>query len=363
MSIKTYTNSKIAFIHGRPAPHPTHTALAQSINADFFPVDKILRYHDLENSSKFKKYLSWLLNSVLFKDIEKYDLIIAEGMHITPVIMKLLRILRKDQKIASMLGNEFLFFVQTKWYPPKTLRVLEYSLSKYDSLLCMSKFQTELANKIFEGKKTTPQIITAHEIISSGRSKPDESSIPKLDKHRLLFVAHGPNGWRGYYKGIETLLQTFNLLSQKYIDIQLTVVGDWDDDYINNLIKKTGNVKNNLNFVGRQNDLISIFKNSDLCVHLTNGDAFPIATLESMRAGLPTMVSNLTGTKEVVSKIDENLVVEMDPIAASERIEWYFNLSPAEKQNLSSKGREVLSIFSEKQGIEEFRNAVNQALN
>lgn len=362
MTNKTYSNAKIAFIHGRPGPHPTHAAFAKSVNADFFLVDRILRYHDLENSGKIRRYLSWLLNSVFFKNVRQYDLIISEGMHLPPVIMKKLRILRPDQKIAAMLGDEFLFFLQTKWYSQKTQKIMEYALGKYDSLLCMSEFQTELANKIFDGKEDIPQIITSHEIISRERAAPDENSVLDLNKHRLLFVAHGPSGWRAYYKGIETLLQTFKLLFQKYDDVDLTVVGDWDKEFIDDLMRETGNSRDNIHFVGRQSDLLSIFKNSDLCVHITNGDAFPVATLESMRAGLPTMVSNLTGTKEVVSKIDERLVVEMDPVVASQRIDWYFNLSPEEKQKLSFKGRDVLLQFSEEKGIKEFRDAVNQTL-
>ncbi len=360
--LKSYHEARIAFVHGRPGPHPTHVALAKSVNADFIFVDRLLRYHDLDSSGRVRRYLSWLLNSVFFENVKDYDLILSEGMHVTPVLMKKLRILGRHQRTAAILGDEFLFFLKTEWYPIKTRRLLSYFLRQYDVLLCMSEFQTELANEVLEGFEDGPRVVTAHEIISGGRPMASEKETPDRDGHRLLFVAHGPDGWRAYYKGIETLLETFHLVSQKFSDAQLIVVGDWTGEFINNLMAKTKNEGANIQFVGRQSDLPSFFNNADLCVHITNGDAFPIATLEAIRAGLPTMVSELTGTKEVVAKIDKNLVVPMNPEAATQQIEWYFRLPPESRKAISTKGREVMLDYSEEKGLEEFRNAVNDIL-
>ena len=355
-------DARIAFVHGRPGPHPTHVALAKSVNADFVFVDRILRYHDLEDMGRVRRYASWLLNSVFFQNVRQYDVILAEGMHVPPVIMKKLRILRPDQKIAGIMGDECLFFMKTGWYSPKTQKLLSYALGHYDALICMCEFQAELARAIFDGKKRSPKILIAHEIISLERPKPIENVGFTLDGHRLLFVAHGPSGWRGFYKGIETLLQTFKLVAEKYHDARLTVIGDWDEEYVDDLLGQTGNMDSNIEFVGRQKDLPSFFNNSDLCVHLTNGDAFPIATLEAIRAGLPTIVSDLTGTKEVVEKVDAKLVVPMNPQVASETICWYFELSPDEREAISDKGREVMLQYTAEKGFEEFRQAVNSLL-
>ena len=358
---RSYRDARIAFVHGRPAPHPTHVALAKSVNAELVLVDRILRYHDLEDTGKIRRYTSWLLNSIFFKNARKYDLLLSEGMHVPPAIMKKLRVLRSDQRIAAVLGDECLFFMKEKLYSPNTMKLLSYTLRQYDALLCMSDFQTELANEVLEGHKEIPKVISAHEIISGDRPMSTDKDVSR-DGHRLLFVAHGPSGWRGFYKGIETLLATFQLVAKRYADVSLTVVGDWDEDYIQGLRVKTGTVDSNIKFVGRQKDLPSFFNNSDLCVHVTNGDAFPIATLEAIRAGLPTMVSNLTGTKEVVAKIDTNLVVPMDEHVVSEKIAWYFELPPAEKKALSEKGQKVMLEYTEEKGIAEFRDAVDKVL-
>src|SRR5688500_10597688 len=52
---RSYRDARIAFVHGRPGPHPTHTALAKAINAEFMFVDRILRYHDLEDTGKVRR--------------------------------------------------------------------------------------------------------------------------------------------------------------------------------------------------------------------------------------------------------------------------------------------------------------------
>ena len=360
---RSYRDARIAFVHGRPGPHPTHTALANAINAEFVFVDRILRYHDLEDTGKVRRYASWLLNSLFFRHVRKYDLILSEGMHVPPTIMKKLRILRSDQKIAAVLGDECLFFMRSGLYPPKTMKLLSYTLRQYDALLCMSDFQTELANDVLERYDAKPKVITAHEIISGDRPMPTGNENGNRDGHKLIFVAHGPSGWRGFYKGIETLLASFKLVSLKYPDANLTVIGDWDEDYVNDLLVKTDNLESKIEFVGRQKDLPAFFASSDLCVHVTNGDAFPIATLEAIRAGLPTIVSNLTGTKEVVQKVDENLVVPMDPEVVSSRIDWYFSLSSDERKRLSDRGRSVMLDYSEEKGIQEFREAIDTVLN
>lgn len=363
MKRKTYEEANIAFIHGRPGPHPTHRAFAESINSDFVFVDRILRYHDVENAGKLRTYISWFANSLFFQDIKKYDLLLAEGMHIPPVIMKKLKILSPNQRIAAMLGDEVLFFLATKWYPRKSQKFLSYILSQYDALICLSDFQTELAHQILNNKKEKPLIVSGHEIISSDRPKPDLNRKPKLNGHNLLFIAHGPSGWRGFYKGIETLLKTFKIIKEKYNDAELTVIGNWDENYVNGLLEKTGNTRTNINFVGTQKDLLSFFEKADLYIHITNGDAFPIATLEAIRAGVPVLLSEHTGTKEVVCKIDERLVVPMDAVSAAKGIEWYFDLPLEAKKNLSEIGCSVMeSYYTAERGIAEFKDAVNKIL-
>lgn len=363
MSVKDFTNAKIAFVHGRPGPHPSHRALAESINADFYFVDRLLRYHDLEDSGKIKRYTSWILNSLFFPHARKYDLVISESLHFPPVIMKKLGILRTNQKTVALMSDEILFFLKTKWYPPKTQKIMLYALSNYDALICLSRYETDLANQVINESGASVKTITAHPAISSERFARHQKIAPCLTGQNLLFIANGPSGWRGYYKGMETLLETFKLIVQKYGNARLTVVGDWDMEYIDNILAKTKSTKENIHFAGEQKNLMPFLEKAALYFHPANGEAFGISIIEALRAGVPTIVSDLTGAKEVVNQVDPRLIVAADPVSAAERIDWYFNLSKTEKKRISDKGREVVLQYNEEKCFEEFRNAVNEVLN
>lgn len=363
MEGKNYKNSKIAFIHGRPAPHSSHAFLAQSVNADFHLVDRILPYHELTNPSKLRKYSSWILNSIFFPDARDYDLILTEGPHTLPYIMKLLKLMSSHQKTASILGCETAFFLKTGYYPKSSQSFIKKVLFSFDALICLSKMQAEIMKELKIASASTTDIHLAHEVVDSERFDKFGNVTPKLEGKNLLFIGHGPSGWRGYYKGIEKLLETFSLVAKKHVDASLTVVGQWDADYVDSIISTVKYGTDRIHFAGIQSNLVPYFEKVDLCVHFTNGDAFPVATLEAIHAGVPTMVSEWTGTKEVISQINTHLVVPMNAEAISQRIEWYFSLSTEEKRKIAQTGRKIIEEkFNREIVIEEFRSAVNQIL-
>jgi glycosyltransferase involved in cell wall biosynthesis len=102
-----------------------------------------------------------------------------------------------------------------------------------------------------------------------------------------------------------------------------------------------------------------IFSEAALHLHLGRGDAFPIAVLEAMLAGVPAIVSKWTGTKEAVARVHANLIVELDPRRAAESILWYFNLSLENKKQLSAAARATAMEYTESRAVGEFRQAVS----
>ncbi|MFN7948477.1 MAG: glycosyltransferase family 4 protein [Blastocatellia bacterium] len=362
MESKQYLNSKIAFIHGRPSPHHSHAALANSVGAEFYFVDKYLRYHDLHKPAKMRQYMSWLLNSVLFPDAKSYDLFLTEGPHVTPVLMRQIGRLSKHQKIAALMADQTLFFLKVNWYSKLTRRMLLNSLCRYDALVCLSQMQADIATDLLKHENSKINIFTACELIGIERFNEFGGVSPCLDGNRLLFIGHGPSGWRIFYKGILTLLDTFSLIARKRRDATLTIIGEWDSGFIKESIARMKYGADRVFFAGSQQNLVPFFEASDLYLHLANGDAFPVATLEALRAGVPVIVSEWTGTREIITQIDERLVVPMDPMIASERIDWYFDLPIEVKQDLVSRGRMVMSNFSEDIVINRFRTAINNVL-
>src|SRR5688572_2055623 len=125
----------VAFIHGRPAPHPIHTKFAKSVNADFHLVDFVLRWHDVQ-VYPFKRYISWFICAILFPNRRKYSIFMTEGMHFPPAIMKWLSLLRGDQKVVGLLSDEALYFIYSGFYSGTTTKAMTKLLKSYDALIC-----------------------------------------------------------------------------------------------------------------------------------------------------------------------------------------------------------------------------------
>jgi glycosyltransferase involved in cell wall biosynthesis len=84
--------------------------------------------------------------------------------------------------------------------------------------------------------------------------------------------------------------------------------------------------------------------------------------LEAMCAGVPSIVSEWTGTREAVEHVDPGLVVPCDAESAAEKVHWYFSLSPEARRALSARCREVAAQYSEERAVESFVSSYRQVL-
>jgi glycosyltransferase involved in cell wall biosynthesis len=106
-------------------------------------------------------------------------------------------------------------------------------------------------------------------------------------------------------------------------------------------------------------DVPAALAEASLYVHPSRGDIFPVAPLEAMLAGLPAIVSDETGTKEIVEKVDADYVVPLEPGKIAERILAHFGLSDRKKAALSKKFRDATKPFNEKEQVGLFRKRYN----
>jgi len=351
----------VVFIHGRPGPHPFHGALAESVNADFLPVDFILRWHD-RNSARTRRYLSWLLCSLFFPRRSKYSIFLTEGPHFLPVIMKRLRLLTKHQKAAALLDNETLYFLKAQRYRRSTQQALLGALAGYDALFCVGRMQTDLAKELLSGHSREPLFIKVHSSLPPRSQEKLKLVRPNLDGKQILFIGNGPSGWRAWYKGIDLLLDSVRLASSELEELQLKIGGTWESDYTNDLLAGIPALSRRVEFLGHLSDLGPALSDSALYVHLGRGEAFGISIIEAMYAGVPALVSEWTGAREAVEQVDPRLVVPLDAQAAAERICWYMKLPSEQKLKLSARSREVAATYTEERAFGEFRQAVNQLL-
>lgn len=118
-----------------------------------------------------------------------------------------------------------------------------------------------------------------------------------------------------YYKGIDTLIKSFKIVSEDIKDLTLVIVGP-DFGALSELKKlacKQGIIEK-VHFLGPldRSDLISAYKNAFLFVLPSRYEAFGIVLIEAMAAGLPVIASCHSAIPSVVDEGKNALLFELD---------------------------------------------------
>lgn len=350
-----------AFVHGRPGPHPFHGHLAEAVGAEPVFVDFRLRWHDRE-TSRLRRYASWIVCAATFPERRRRPFILSEGLHLVPVVMRLLHLVSHDQPIVALLDDEALYFLRAGRYPAVTAGALRAALRRYDALVCVGEMQAELARELTGGSRAAPSIHRVPSAVSDARLDALAGLSPDLDGARLTFVGNGPAGWRGWYKGLDLLLETVARLRRRRADVRLTVVGEWEEEYVGEARRAAGIADDAVRFTGRLPDLDPVFRETDLYLHLGRGEAFGISVVEAMAAGIPAIVSGWTGAREAVRRVDDELVVPLDAAAAAERVAEYLDRPPAGRRRLGARAREVAREYTPERAAEAMRAAISEIL-
>jgi glycosyltransferase involved in cell wall biosynthesis len=100
-----------------------------------------------------------------------------------------------------------------------------------------------------------------------------------------------------YIKGFDILLKSSKLLND---GVQINVLGI------------SGKNKPKIKFLGylSDNTKMEYIKCSDIFVAPSRYDAFPLATLEAMSCGLPTIISDTVGTKEILKNKYDGIIIK-----------------------------------------------------
>jgi glycosyltransferase involved in cell wall biosynthesis len=258
------------------------------------------------------------------------------------------------------MDNESLYFIHSGFYSERTSNWLQKLLGQYDALICVGEFQMELARKLFQNLPNGPKLFQIHSSISNERIESLSKVIPDLTVNNIVFIGNGPSGWRGWYKGIDILLDAFSIAAKSIPSLTLTIVGEWDIDYVDSLLRERPDIADKTRFAGAAADLSDHLGAASLYVHPARGEAFGISVIEAMCAGVPAIVSELTGAKEAVKRVGEQFVVPVDAAVVAKQILNYFDMSPEERILLSRLSRDVANEYLEVRAIAEFQSAMQE---
>lgn len=325
--------SKILFLYS--GKHPVHLAFAESINADM-------------------KKISW-------KVPRNYDVYITEGHWTKPVVLKKIGVIPKSAKIINLFASPQLYYLDKGFYfdnstgsiikyPDYKRRILIHLLQELDGAICVGKLQEDLLGKL------APKIslIRVYSFISEKRWHLFRKNSPNLSSKDILFLGNGPDY---YCKGLDLLLNSFSKIYEQNPDTCLNICG-------NNLEKLEKRTSKGANFLGKipEEKISRLFSKTSLYCHPGRIDAFPVAVLEALCAGVPVLISKNNGLKEIVQKIDSKLIHDLSEKDLKEKIQQYFKLSLSEKKKISKKCRESAAEFREKVQINNFRKKFRELM-
>ena len=354
MNSQTSNGVRIAYLHGRPGPHPTHRKFAESVGGEFIYVDFKMRWQDKRKSILYR-FISGLVCAFTFPNKKSYNVFLVDNLHFYPVIMKILHLITRKQKIVAHMGSHTLYFI----YAHRFSKFIEWmhlqALKRYDALICEGKMSEDLVKKIL--KENTPKLYTVINGIPTEHFPSEQAMTKGLSGKNILFIGHGPGEDRIWYKGLDIMLRAFELSYEKDQELTLTIVGDWDKKLILNLLGTfSPNAWNAITFAGSATNLGKYTRSAALYLHCARGEAYGIAVLIALASGVPAIVSEWTGAKEVVEKADNRLVVSLSPADVSHKINWYFKLSSSEKIELSLRCTNTAKKYTEEKSIEFHKN-------
>lgn len=347
---------KILYLHGRPSSHPLHFSFAKSLNPDINFIDADYRWQD-KGYNFFYSLLLQLLNAFKFNKYKEYEIMLIDGLHPTPIFARKLGLLNPKVKIYAHMGSHTLFFMYNKKYNHYNNIFYKYLLKAYDGFLCEGKMASDLIDQLVTNHKIKKEVTFLGPLDDKIKKLNDVN--PDFNSFNIVTIADGSSEFRVYYKGLDIMLRAFAILKKQFSSLKFYIVGHWDETTQNRLIKETENeeYKEDIIFIGRTENIYKYFSLASLYLHISRGDAFPTSTIEAMNAGLPVILSEWTGTKEIIESKFPELISSLNHEDVVEKIKWYFSLNTEHKITLSNNIRDCSKMYNEKSAIDHYKVA------
>ena len=164
-------------------------------------------------------------------------------------------------------------------------------------------------------------------------------------------------------KGIDILLDAFELVAEKHNSIRLLVVGDKENDYGKEMEERVihSSYSSRIHFTGKVQNISDYYSITDVFVlpTLDVGEGCPVSLLEAMSFEIPTIASNVAGIKEILYDFKDTLFQPGDKIDLKNKI--LFELK--NRSRVKKKLREhVMRNFSIENEVKAHENTYERIL-
>ena len=341
--------SSIAFVHLSKGGHWAHKNFVKGLNATEIIVPELSKVNSrgllylniYKTFSGMKKALKGF-NAIIFEDLALVGLLYSGAVN-------------KKTKIIVIVASEWPYLIFNGFISRPKLLLYKMLIKKVGLFIAVSNMQRDFLIKLGVKPEKIKVVYPApNENVRKGLLK----IKPNLKSRNIVFVGNIRLRFGNFdLKGVDLLVKAFKEAKKKIRNLKLFIVGGNNESIVSQY-----SIAEDIIFTGSVKSIADYLKKAALYVHLGRGDAMPISVTEALTAGLPAIVSEYTGSKEFVNKIDPKFVLPLDYQKVAKEILAYFNLSYAEKLKLSKKARAIGRKVNEKSSRILFKKYIEEFL-
>lgn len=252
--------------------------------------------------------------------------IIIEGTTPTIIMAPIINCMNyRAKSVVALCADDALYrtFVEEKYFRRMLTR---WSFQYVSGIIAIGDLTTRLAKAHL---RPLP-VETRYPPMSADKIESLTLLRPSLDSHNLLLIGGG----RQRCKGVDIAVQCRKILQAEFPAATLTVLG------FPNLKPQPGS-----DSPGPVKDVKPYLSSSSVLIQPVRGDAFPLAVIEAMLAGVVPFISEWTGAASVVEKVDPKLMIPLQANEFSARIAEFWRMDSSYRKQISDTCREVAREF------------------
>lgn len=147
-------------------------------------------------------------------------------------------------------------------------------------------------------------------------------------------------------KNQKQLINSMDLLKEELPNLKLLLVGDGPLRESYEALIKELRLENIVKLLGYRKDIPNLMALADLALSSSRREGLPVNVMEAMAAGLPLIVTDVRGNRDLVRDGENGYVVEIDkPECFADAIRWLYN-SEDLRRDFGKRSLELIEIYS-----------------
>lgn len=176
--------------------------------------------------------------------------------------------------------------------------------------------------------------------IDLNRYNPDEFDTRQHNGFTFVFVGRIVRD-----KGINELVKAFDRLHQEHEDVRLVLIGPREDDLDPVLPETLARINrgDGIEAIGRQSDVRPFYAQADALVFPSYREGFPNVVIEAGAMGLPSIVTDINGSREIIINGQNGVIVPSQDEQALYKAMKHFVENPDEIKALAANARPLIA--------------------